>query len=288
MAEYISPDMSAGCIVQAHALKLPINFSRPTVIKTEIKYLLTALMFFTRVPIKFGAADDSHSLNQSLKYFPLIGWLVGGFCACVFYLSLQIWPTSVAVLASMVAGIFFTGALHEDGLADSCDAFGGGWDSQQVLAIMKDANIGAYGAIGLILVLLCKTVLLIELAGISIELIIVSLLIAHSSSRFLVLLLTFKLEYVQDSPKSKSRSMVEQRFSLPKLLYSGCFIIVPLWFMNDMKLLLAIFIGVVVTTGLGYYFKRRIGGYTGDCLGATQQITEIAIYLAILGLCKSV
>ena len=262
--------------------------SNTPVVKSEIKYLLTALMFFTRVPVYSGAAQDKQSLNQALKYFPLIGWLVGGFCAVVFYLGLQIWPAAVAIIISMLAGILITGAMHEDGLADCCDAFGGGWDQQQVLAIMKDPRIGAYGAIGLILVLLCKAIVLIELASVSVGLTIATLMITHSASRFLVLPIIFKLDYVQALSQSKSRPMVEKRLGLPMLLYGAGFVIIPLWIFDDMSITLAVLIGAISAAAMGYYFYRRIGGYSGDCLGAIQQISEIVIYLSILGLWTSV
>ena len=256
-------------------------------IKSEIKYLLTALTFFTRVPVYSDATADEQSLNQALKYFPLIGWLVGGVCAIVFYLGLQLWPPAVAIIISMLAGVLLTGAMHEDGLADCCDAFGGGWDQQQVLAIMKDPRIGAYGAIGLILVMLCKAIVLIELASVSIGLTITALMITHSASRFLVLPIIFKLDYLQASSPGKSRPMVEQRPGLPTLLYAAGFVLIPLWVFDDTSIALAVLIGALSAAATGYYYYRRIGGYSGDCLGATQQISEVIIYLSILGLWTS-
>ena len=156
-------------------------------LKREFHYLLAALQYFTRIPLPLPVHHDDSTPTQALKYFPLIGWLVGGVCALVYTLAAGIWPAAVAVVLSIVAGVLLTGALHEDGLADSCDGFGGGWNRDQVLGIMKDPRIGNYAALGLILVLLLKAVTLTQLAAHGNELVVVALLLAHSASRLLVL-----------------------------------------------------------------------------------------------------
>ena len=256
-------------------------------LKQEFNYLLTAITFFTRIPVFRQTEHDRQSLNQALKYFPLIGWLVGAICALCFYLAVQFWPPDVAVVLSIAVGVLLTGALHEDGFADSCDGFGGGWDKPQVLAIMKDPRIGNYAAIGLVLILLLKAFLLIELAAESDELVIIAIMFAHSSSRLLVLPIPCLLDYVRDSDDSKSISMVEQRFSVGMLAYSALFVLLPLLVYQVPLLFSSIPIAGLVVIVMGLYFRHRIGGYTGDCLGATQQVAEIVIYLSILGLWTS-
>ena len=256
-------------------------------LKQEYQYLLTAIQFFTRIPLPVATAHDRDSLNQALKYFPLIGWLVGAVCALSFHFAVSFWPISVAVVVSVAVGIMLTGALHEDGFADSCDGFGGGWDKPKVLAIMKDPRIGSYAAIGLILILLLKVITLIELATQSHELAMIALLFAHSASRLLVLPLTWWLDYVRDSDDSKSREMVTARFTVGMLAYSSLFVLLPLLFYQVPILFYTLANASLVVFAMGLYFKRRIGGYTGDCLGATQQVTEIVIYLSLLSLWTS-
>lgn len=256
-------------------------------LKQEYQYLLTSIRFFTRIPLPMSVSHDQDSLNQALKYFPLVGWLVGGVCALTFHLTVGFWPASVAVILSLVVGVILTGALHEDGFADSCDGFGGGWDKSQVLSIMKDPRIGSYAAIGLILILLLKIVALIELASQSEELVLIALLLAHSASRLLVLPLPWLLDYVRDSDDSKSHSMVATRFSGGMLAYSSLLVLLPLLCYQVPALFYAVANAALAVLAMGLYFKHRLGGYTGDCLGATQQVAEIVIYLSILGLWTS-
>jgi adenosylcobinamide-GDP ribazoletransferase len=252
-------------------------------LKQEFHYLLAAIQFFTRIPLPTGVAHDSVTLNQALRYFPLIGWLVGGVCGLTYYLAAGTWPLSVAVVLSIIVGVLLTGALHEDGFADSCDGFGGGWDKAQVLAIMKDPRIGNYAALGLILILLLKTVLLIQLAQESDDLLLIALLLAHSVSRLLVLPLPWLLDYARQTDDSKSRSMVGERFSGGMLACSSLFVLLPLLYFQVPMLWYALVNAGVVALIMGLYFKRRLGGYSGDCLGATQQVTEVVVYLSLLG-----
>ena len=226
---------------------------------------------------------DRVSLNHALKYFPLVGWLVGGVCAFTLHLAAGVWPIAVAVVISVGVGVLLTGALHEDGFADSCDGFGGGWNKAQVLDIMKDPRIGNYAAIGLLLMLALKLFALVALAGESIELAMISLLLAHSASRWLVLPLPWLLDYVRDGDDSKSRDVVEQRFSAPLFAVSSLFVVMPLLIFGVPLFYQAVISAAAAVLALALYFRHRIGGYTGDCLGATQQVAEVAIYLAILG-----
>ena len=252
-------------------------------LKQEFQYLLAAIQFFTRIPLPVGVDYDSVTLNQALKYFPLVGWLVGGVCGLTYCLAVGSWPTSVAVVLSIIVGVLLTGALHEDGFADSCDGFGGGWNKAQVLTIMKDPRIGNYAALGLILILLLKTALLIQLAQQSDALLLIALVLAHSASRLLVLPLPWLLDYARASDDSKSRAMVTGRFSGSMLAYASLFVLLPLLYLRASPLWYALLNAAVVAAIMGLYFKRRLGGYSGDCLGATQQVTEVVVYLSMLG-----
>jgi adenosylcobinamide-GDP ribazoletransferase len=256
---------------------------RILLLKQEFQYLLAALQFFTRIPLPLAVAHDRNTLTRALKYFPLIGWLVGAACGLAYYLAADTWPASVAVVLSILVGAWLTGGLHEDGLADSCDGFGGGWDKAQVLAIMKDPRIGNFGALGLILALLLKTVLLIELAAESDDLVLIALLLAHSASRLLVLPLPWLLDYARTSADSKARAMVGGQFSGGMLAYSSLFVLLPLLYLDVPPLWYAFASAGGVALLMGLYFRRRLGGYSGDCLGATQQVTELVVYLSLLG-----
>jgi adenosylcobinamide-GDP ribazoletransferase len=243
-------------------------------IKNEWRYFLTALIFFTRVPItlnNFAEAD----LNKATRYFPLIGILVGAFGALVFWLSDLLLPLEIAVLLSMVATILITGAFHEDGLADATDGLGGGWSKEQVLTIMVDSRIGSYGAIGLVLILLTKyQALSYQVAS----LVPMTLIAGHSLSRLCAVLVMATQSYVKLEGKAKP---LATQLQLPELIVATFFGLLPLAFMK-LYVLLALIPVVIVWGWFSLKIKRRIGGYTGDCLGAMQQLTEVAFYVGLL------
>ncbi len=253
--------------------------------KKEIHIFFTALMFFTRIPCPKWVDHNPTYLKKSARYFSLVGILVGSIAALVFYGASFILPLEIALLLSMASSIYTTGAFHEDGFADMCDAFGGGWTKEQVLAIMKDSRVGAYALVGIFLLLLIKFFALYELAQLSLPLMLVTYLNAHVSSRFIASSVIQTHDYVQDVDKSKARPVIAQRLTSEEMVFSASFMLFAwlLW-LPDLRLLLSVAVAYLLKVVLCYYFKHRIGGYTGDCLGAVQQLTEVFIYLAVLAL----
>ena len=132
--------------------------------KKERDIFFTALMFLTRLPVPKNINHAELYLQKSPKYFPLIGWIVG-FISVVVFIIFKFISVDIGVLASIIAGIFTTGCFHEDGFADTCDAFGGGWTKEKILAIMKDSRLGTYGVAGLGLMLTTKFLLVKELVA---------------------------------------------------------------------------------------------------------------------------
>ena len=257
--------------------------------KKEIRIFFTALMFFTRIPCPKWVDHSEEYLNKSSKYFPLMGWIVGGFSALIYFGGTYIFPVSIAILLSMVASIWITGAFHEDGLADVCDGFGGGWTKEKILLIMKDSRVGAFGVIGLVMVLLIKYVSLSSIPSMGklfVPFIIVS---AHSLSRFFAVTFLMTHEYARDAEGSKSKPLTT-KLSPIGFFEALVFGILPLalFSIHYKKYELFILIVPVMITKflLGRFFKKWIGGYTGDCLGATQQICEVVFYLCFLVLWK--
>lgn len=240
------------------------------------KLFLLALSFYTRLPCPHTL--DYKRLPQAAVYLPAVGWLVGGASALTYWLSDLLWPPTAAVIVSVIAGILMTGAFHEDGFADVCDGFGGGWDKQQILAIMKDSQIGTYGAAGLILMLLLKISLLSSMPTAAIPL---QLLAGHSISRLPPLLLMRHYTYAR-TDNSKSGTAVF-RPGNGDLLFSASMAFLPFIWLPAYSLLAAVPV-LLATWRLGRYFNRHIGGYTGDCLGASQQIAETVFYLSITAL----
>lgn len=252
------------------------------ILKKEIHIFLTGLMFYTRIPCSKWVNHSEEYLNKATKYFPLIGWVVGGFTAGVFYFAQYLLPIPVSIILSMICGVLLTGAFHEDGFADVCDGFGGGWTRDKILEIMKDSLIGAYGTLGLVLIILLKFVLLIS---IKVSLIPFVLIVAHSLSRFTAATFIFTHEYAREDKGSKVKPVAKKN-SVSHLIYAGFFGLVPILLLNNQIYFLIILPVLLLEWYLGKYFNKWIGGYTGDCLGATQQLTEIIIYLSFLLLWK--
>ncbi len=250
--------------------------------RKEIDIFFTALMFFTRIPCPKWITHDPDYLRQSAKYFPLVGGIVGGIGALVFYGTAFLLPKEIAILLSMVATIYATGAFHEDGFADVCDGFGGGWTKEKILLIMKDSRLGTYGVIGIIAVLALKFFALLQISSVTIPIVLIS---GHTVSRFIATTLIYTHPYVRDSGDSKAKPAAES-LSIGLLIISGIFGCVPLLFFNTPYIFLTLIPSYLAKVFLGVKFKKWIGGQTGDCAGAVQQLSEIVFYLSILVLWK--
>jgi adenosylcobinamide-GDP ribazoletransferase len=242
----------------------------------EVRYFFTALGYFTRVPVPRWVGFEPSWLNAAARYFPLVGALIGVLAALVYLAALHVFPAGVAVLLSMAATLLVTGAFHEDGLADCLDAFGGAYKKDDVLRIMHDSRIGAFGAIGLVVTLALKWQTLAMLPPWRAATLMIA---GHAASRVFAISYLASLDYVRAEGKAKP---VAQRLSAPALLVACVFglpwLCWPAW--PDWRAALATLALLgVLRFALGRYFVRRIGGYTGDCLGFAQQIFELSIYL---------
>jgi adenosylcobinamide-GDP ribazoletransferase len=239
----------------------------------QLQQFLLALGFYTRLPVP--QPQDYTKLPQAVIYLPLIGWLVGGISAASFYVADLLWTQATAVILALITGIFVTGAFHEDGFADVCDGFGGGWGKQRILEIMKDSCIGVYGFLGLLLIFLLKISLLSAMVVAAVPLV---LLAGHSISRLPPLLLMVHYHYAR-TDNSKSRSAVYKP-NPKELAFATVIALLPVLLL-PVLCLFAIIPVLAVNWFLGRYFHRHIGGYTGDCLGASQQIAEAVFYLSV-------
>ncbi len=245
-------------------------------LRRELEYFFAALRFFTRLPVPVRAGHSSEALGRAARYFPAVGLLIGAVAGLVFVLTSYLWPTTLAVLAAMTSSLYVTGAFHEDGWSDMVDGFGGGWERAQILAIMKDSRIGSFGAIALVMLLLARFCALIEFAWLEIPPV---LLAGHTVSRFAATTLLRGLDYVRDEGKAKP---LATRIGWGELAFAGCTTLLPLLLLPPDEALLGCVFAGVATLWLAHMFRRRIGGYTGDCLGATQQLSEVAFYCGLL------
>jgi adenosylcobinamide-GDP ribazoletransferase len=179
---------------------------------------------------------------------------------------------------ALITGIFLTGAFHEDGFADVCDGFGGGLGKQRILDIMKDSTIGVYGVVGLLLLFLLKISLLGGMLAAAVPFV---LLAGHSISRLSPLLLMQRYNYARNNDSKASGAVYKP--NLHELAVATVLALLPLVLLPAFCVL-AIIPVLVVNWYLGRYFYRYIGGYTGDCLGASQQISETVFYLSVSAL----
>ena len=253
----------------------------------ELRLFLTAVQFFTRIPVPARVGHCPQQLNQASRYFPLVGILVGTLSAASLWLCAQILPLPLSVGLSMAAGILVTGAFHEDGLSDFADGLGGGFTREKALAIMKDSRVGAYGAIALILVLLLKYQALLELCRAhSLLFVAAALIAAHSFSRLMAASLMLTQRYIRDDDSARAKPAAQQisPASFAIALFTGIAALVLLFAAGTpvTNLFAAVLAALLMRAYLAWRLQKRLGGYTGDCLGAVQQLTELAFYLGLL------
>lgn len=256
----------------------------------QLRLFFTALSFYSRLPAPaYVHQDNAHNLPDSIRYLPVVGWIIGLVTAGVYIGTSYLFGEVIAVLLAMVASILLTGAFHEDGFADVCDGFGGGWAKEKILLIMKDSRLGTYGVVGLILLMGLKFAALLQLFTETFidadSITIIGLIVAaHSLSRFAAITLVFNHSYARIE-ESKASGAVEKGKPV-NLVLAGIFTLIPLvaltCYLEQPVLLLIVIPVLLFSWYLGAYFKKWIGGYTGDCLGAVQQLTEVTVYLSYI------
>lgn len=249
-------------------------------LRRELEYFFGAIRFFTRLPVPAWVGHSAEALNRSARYFPAVGLIVGGLGALVYLGAACFWPPAVAVLLSMAATIYATGAFHEDGLSDTVDGLGGGWEKLRILEIMKDSRVGSYGVVAMWLALSGKFVLLLNIDA---ALLPVVLLAGHAVSRFCSTVLLAALDYVREDLLAKAKPLAT-KLSAGEMLVAVAFTLPGLVLLPPLKAVAGVLLAALATFWLALKFKRWLGGYTGDCLGATQQVSEIAFYLGVLAI----
>lgn len=255
--------------------------------KRERELFFTALMFFTRIPCPKDIGHSADLLNRSARYFPVVGWVIGIAVTLTYAMASILLTPSVAIVLSMAVGVVLTGAFHEDGFADCCDGFGGGYTKERVLTIMKDSRVGAFGAIGMTIMLLLKFASLQAIATHGgLRWMMPAMIFAHAASRFGAFCLMGYLDYVQDIDASKVKPIATKKPNAHETVFALIAAGIPLLLFPAFRIVLILPVIALTTWLAGLYFQKRIGGYTGDCLGATQQVTEIAIYLSVIALCN--
>lgn len=260
----------------------------------EGRLVCIALQFLTRVPVPRAVGYEPAWLQACLRHFPLVGAFVGAFAAGVLWAALQAWPPAVAATLSLVATVWLTGAFHEDGLADTCDGLGGAVSRERALAIMKDSRIGTYGAVALVLALGLKIAVVAALAA-QPAFAAAALIWMHAASRAAPVALVWRLAYAGDAEHAKAKPLDTQTDTAALVVALGWValigagllglapVIAPALAPRLPAALGAAAVASVLAAALcARWLRRRLGGFTGDTLGATQQIVELAGLLAWL------
>lgn len=240
------------------------------------KNLLAALMMFTRLPLWRVIQVDKKHYSNILLYWPLVGFLTGVTTWGILSAGTQVLPLLPACVLAIIARLLLTGALHEDGLGDFFDGFGGGHDKESILRIMKDSHIGGYGTIGLIVYFLLYVSFLYSVYPVMGAMVIIG---ADVLSKLCTAIMISSLPYARTEETSKVK-VLYRRYNLLAFAIVALICVVAL---HSLGALFGALVPLVLTECcLRWYFKQKIGGYTGDCCGAAVLLSEQAFYLGCL------
>ena len=252
-----------------------------TAVKTRwYDNIWAALIFFTRLPFWRVYQPPQASYKTVVEYWPLTGWLTGGAMAATLYFGSMVLPHAVAVIAAIAVRLLITGALHEDGLADFMDGFGGGGDRERILAIMKDSHIGTYGVLGLIIYMM---LLGTALYSMPVTVAALAILGADPFSKMVTSQLVNMLPYARREEEAKNKTVYRKpSFAAGlSLTVQGLLPLIIMIWLTGISWYLVIAIPPLVMYFLYLLMLRKIRGYTGDCCGAVCLLVELAVYLSI-------
>ena len=242
-----------------------------------------ALIFFTRLPWWRLYQPPQASYKAVVEFWPLTGWLTGGAMAATLYFGSMVLPWPVAVIAAIAVRLLVTGALHEDGLADFMDGFGGGVDRARILAIMKDSHIGTYGVLGLILYM---SLLAATLYSMPPTIAALAVCAADPFSKMVTSQLVNMLPYARREDEAKNKT-IYRKPSLAaglSLTVQGLLPMALMIWLTGISWYLVIAVPALVMYFLYLLMLRKIQGYTGDCCGAVCLLVELAVYLVVCSL----
>lgn len=243
-----------------------------------MKELLAAVTFFTRLPLWRVCQLPAEAFKNVVPYWSYVGWLTGGIMALTYIAASALFPMSIALILAILSRLLLTGALHEDGLADFCDGFGGGRDDRnRILAIMKDSHIGTYGVIGLIIYYMTCYMCLLEMPSWLVPAILIG---GDAWSKFCSAQIINFLPYARKESEAKNKTVYDR---MTVRLFCLSFIggALPLLFL-PVEMLPVIVLPAITSALMILTMRRRIGGYTGDCCGATFLISELSFYAGTL------
>ena len=243
-----------------------------------------SFIFFTRLPFWRLHEPPQACYKTVVEHWPLVGWLTGGVMAAILYFGSMVMPYLVTVIVAVVVRMLVTGALHEDGLADFLDGFGGGGrDRQRILDIMKDSRIGTYGVLGLV----CYELLLgATLFSLTPEMAAFTILAADPFSKMVTSQLVMMLPYARKEEDAKSKTVyrkMEWKAGV-SLAIQGLLPMTGFLFLTRLPWSMIIFLPCLVMYFLYLLIRQRLQGYTGDCCGAVCLLVELTVCLVVCSL----
>lgn len=251
----------------------------------ELGYFFRAVMFLTIVPTPRTEKIEPDWLPHSVRYFPLVGMLVGACSAAVLLLASQIWTGVLPALLAVAASALVTGAFHEDGLADTADGFGGGYSREARLLIMTDSRIGTYGALALgfsVALRVAALAVMPPLTG------AFALVAAHAGARFAAMVVMAALPYAKNPADGKvahAKTPPGAAEFKPAIVFALT-AAVPLALIVPAALVAAAVAGAILASCLARLSRKLIDGYTGDVLGAVEQLFEIGFLAAVAAMIR--
>jgi len=234
--------------------------------------IVVAFQFLTRIPMP-STGFEADSLSRATRFFPLVGLVVGSGAVLLQKLLMFHMSRPLVALIVLIYLVLITGCLHEDGLADTADGFGGGRTKDQILAILKDSRIGSYGATALVLSLLARYLLL---ASLPLEHFAAYVISSHVLCRWSSMPLSYFLPPAREEDGQGAR--IAKLTSLATLTFGSIFSFAVVAFALRWSAVAPVLIAIFTFAVSGWFYARKIGGVTGDCFGATNQLTEIAVY----------
>ena len=237
-----------------------------------LREFAAAVQFTTRIPVPAYRYEPDLVLNGA-KFFPLVGALVALGAILIAHLLREHLPSPIVALAVLAYLVAITGGFHEDGLADAADAFGGGWTRERMLEIMHDSRIGSFGTLAIVLSLVARWTLLSTLPAPRFALYVLT---AHVLCRWT----TLPLGTLMNSARGDGLgARLAHKIPLSSAAIGTVFAFAIAGWALHLQALVPIAAVCVVTLLSGLYYRSQIGGITGDCFGATNQLAEIAVYL---------
>lgn len=244
-----------------------------------------SLIFFTRLPLWKIHQPPIHCYQAVVEFWPLTGWITGGIMAAIIYFGSLCLPYTIAILLAVATRLLLTGALHEDGLCDFLDGFGGGGsDRNRTLSIMKDSHTGTFGTVGIVVY---ELTLLAALHSLPPAIAGLTVLAIDPFAKMVAGQMIMMMPYARNANEAKARTIYRRPTTkaalctaaqglLPMGLYIYC-----LW--NSLYWEYVIFMPCIVFYAMYMLIWRRLRGYTGDCCGAVFLIVELAAYIAVAG-----